>query len=145
MSGPKSKTSKRHKRFPELSSLPGTAPAFSPYLPPQVFWSVVLVFPGIVFLIYSNILHAPFVYDDVSIRDQAYVHVKNLSELVRILLYAPTSRRIGYFTFALNFYLGGLDPFGYHLTNVLIHILNGWLIFWLIFRTLGLYPARQGL
>ena len=144
MSGPKSKTSKRQRGFPGPSSRTGPAFASSPYLPPKVFWSVVLGFPGIVFLIYSNIFHAPFVYDDVSIRDQAYVHVKNLAELVQILFFESTDRRIGYFSFAFNFYLGGLDPFGYHLTNVLIHILNGWLIFWLISRTLGLYAARQG-
>ena len=80
--------------------------------------------------------------DDVSIRDSAYVHVKTLSQLFTVLVLEGTDRRVGYFTFALNFYLGGLDTFGYHLTNILIHILNGWLIFWLIRKTLMLPRVR---
>ena len=29
------------------------------------------------------------------------------------------------FTFALNYYIGGLNPLGFHITNLLIHILTG--------------------
>jgi len=43
----------------------------------------------------------------------------------------------------LNFYLGGLNTFGYHLVNVVIHIINGWLIFWLVLKTLSL--SRSGI
>ena len=94
---------------------------------------------------YLNILSAPFVFDDVSIRDYSYLQVKTVPELLHVLVNQTSDRRIGYFTFALNFYLGGLNTFGYHLTNLLIHIVNGWLVFWLVYRTLTLpRPPRDG-
>ena len=82
---------------------------------------LVLLFLEVVALVlYANILHAPFVFDDVTIRDNASIHVDSISELVGVLFDDSLDRRIGYFTFALNFYFGGLDTFGYHLANVLI-------------------------
>ena len=36
-------------------------------------------------------------------------------------------------TFALNYRAGKLNVFGYHLVNVLIHILNGFLVYFLVF------------
>jgi len=102
------------------------------------FLYALIFLAAVAFLIYSNILHAPFVYDDVTFRDKAYIHVKTVPELFQVLFKKSLGRRIGYFTFAFNFYLGGLNTFGYHLTNVIIHVLNGWLIFWLIAKTLTL-------
>jgi tetratricopeptide (TPR) repeat protein len=48
------------------------------------------------------------------------------------------SRFVAYATFALNYRLGGLDVFGYHLTNLIIHLLGSLLVYRLIvlaFRT----------
>jgi tetratricopeptide (TPR) repeat protein len=111
-------------------------------------WAVWLVFAVVGLGLYSHILHAPFVYDDVSFRDSAAVQVQTFPALMRALVQGPGDRWLGYWTFAVNFYLGGLDPFGYHLTNVLVHIANGWLVFWLIATTLTLprhSPGAPGL
>lgn len=120
---------------------------------PALFWLdnwiqnpflVLLVLELTGFLVYFNILHAPFVFDDISFRDTPTIHADSLSKLFGVLVDDSMDRRIGYFTFAANFYLGGLNTFGYHLVNVLIHILNGWLIFWLVANTLKL-PRLKGL
>ncbi|MEW6732697.1 MAG: tetratricopeptide repeat protein [Acidobacteriota bacterium] len=37
-------------------------------------------------------------------------------------------------TFALDYAIHGLQPWGYHLTNLLLHALNGWLVYWLVRR-----------
>jgi hypothetical protein len=44
-------------------------------------------------------------------------------------------RPIPYLSFALNYALHGLDSFGYHAVNIVIHLLNGWLV-WTIVRCL---------
>ena len=97
-----------------------------------------LFLEGVSVLLYINIFHAPFVFDDVTIRDNARIHVDSLSELFGILFDSTHDRRIGYFTFALNFYVGGLDTYGYHLVNHLLHLISGGLVFWLVSTTLKL-------
>lgn len=107
-----------------------------------------VVFATAVFLVYAHTLHAPFVFDDITIRDNAFLHPKTPGELIDVLFMTLPDhwagdasighRRIGYLTFATNFYFHGLDPFGYRLTNVVIHLLNGLLIYWLVAKTLML-------
>ncbi len=81
-------------------------------------------------LAYSNTFDASFHFDDLS----------NIvsNEGVRDLLGpSPSSTRyLGYLSFALNYRLHGLEVFGYHLANVLIHVCNGLLVFWLATLTL---------
>jgi tetratricopeptide (TPR) repeat protein len=48
------------------------------------------------------------------------------------------------FTFALNHALGGADPRGYRLVNVLIHVLSALTLFGLVRRTLRLSPEPAG-
>jgi len=50
------------------------------------------------------------------------------------ILYRPTVC----LTFALNHYFGGLNVFGYHLINVLIHVLSSVFLFLFIYHTLNL-------
>ncbi|MCX7794754.1 MAG: hypothetical protein N2257_10200, partial [Thermodesulfovibrionales bacterium] len=80
------------------------------------------------FLSYSNTFTAPFHWDD-----HAYIvknlRVKDLGELLRNI---NGSRFIGFLTFYVNFSIAGLSTPLYHLTNLLIHILNALLIFVLV-------------
>lgn len=46
------------------------------------------------------------------------------------------SRFIGMYSFALNYHFHQTDVFGYHLVNVLIHMVNGFLVYWLGLLTL---------
>ena len=49
----------------------------------------------------------------------------------------PSGRPISQLSFALNFYFGGLDPFGFKATNLAIHLLCGLLVFALARRVMN--------
>lgn len=81
---------------------------------------------------YLHVLNAPFYYDDLpNIVRNGFVHVGtfDLDSFYIAGLSSPLpSRFFAYFTFALNHYFGGLDPFGYHLVNLAIHAINSLLV-----------------
>lgn len=101
---------------------------------------VLLLITAISFLIYSKILNAPFLYDDVVFRDNPMVHISRPGQLLDILFDWEVWRRVGFITFALNFYSGGLNPFGYHVFNIIIHSLTAFVLFLVVLKTLTL-PA----
>src|SRR3989339_1641965 len=90
------------------------------------------------FIVYFNSLHAPFIFDDTP-RIINNPDIKLLSNIPSKLVYPngtgsssqrnDPSRPLVFLTFTLNYYFGNLDPFGYHLFNVLLHICNALLIF----------------
>jgi Flp pilus assembly protein TadD len=87
---------------------------------------------------YGNSLHGEFAFDDreqvrdnLILRDLGAFLSPNGYRLYR-------SRFVGYATFALNYRAGGLDVFGYHLTNLIIHLVASLLVYRLVqlaFRT----------
>jgi protein O-mannosyl-transferase len=77
--------------------------------------------------VYSNTFSASFQFDDSpNIMENPWI--KNLSNLLDL----SGSRYVGFLTFALNYQFGGLSLFGYHLVNLLIHIINGFLVYALV-------------
>jgi len=78
----------------------------------------------IIFSIYSNAFKAPFVFDD-------YVTIVENNDLhnYSILSKWNISRYIGHLTFALNYHYNKLNPHGYHIVNIAIHIINSFLVF----------------
>ncbi len=103
------------------------------------FWMVLLpVFLSVGLLIYSEVLrHGVFLFDD-------FVYVIGnplITDLSSTNISDP--RQLGYFTFALNYTFGGEDPFGYHLVNVLIHIVNSLLVFSLIMSLVTALKAAE--
>ncbi len=88
---------------------------------------------------YWNTFNVPFVFDDQSsIVDNAII--KDLGNFLgdnKGYRYNPR-RVVGYFSFALNYHWGGLNVFGYHLVNFVIHLVNALLVYTLcrqMFRT----------
>lgn len=94
---------------------------------------------GIIILgavIYSNAVTSPFHYDDVpSIeRNQS---ITDLSDIKAVWDFWPT-RFITYLSFAVNYRIGRLDTFGYHIVNIAIHIMAAlclWRLLLITFRT----------
>ncbi len=88
-------------------------------------------------LIYLNSFDVPFHYDDFHYL-QENLQIKSFKTLWDRLSedYSSvfTGRPFLLFTFFLNYKLGGLDTFGYHLLNLLIHIINAFLLYLLFFR-----------
>ena len=102
---------------------------------------IFLLFSAFVFAIYYPSLYGGFVFDDKgSILYNPLIQITSISQVLDILIFKEISRRIGYVSFALNYYFGGLNTFGYHLVNETIHVLNGLILFLLTYCILTL-PA----
>ena len=72
---------------------------------------------------YWNSLHAPFVFDDIdSVERNPIVRFATQS-------YRHSPRSLLFLTFAFNNWLNGQNPFGYHIVNLVLHILNGLIVF----------------
>ena len=87
-------------------------------------------------LAYSGALHGAFVFDDWSgVRDK--LAIRDLGQAAsgwQDYLGLP-SRWFGTLTFALNYRLGGLNPFGYHALNIAIHLAAGLTLYTLVVLT----------
>jgi tetratricopeptide (TPR) repeat protein len=103
---------------------------------------------AMVLVAYANAFRVPFQFDDwPNILENPDVQIKifsldRLEQLARNT-YPVTIRIFAYFTFALNYYLGRFDVFGYHLVNLLIHITSGVLLYWLLMLTFSLPSLKD--
>jgi len=90
-------------------------------------------------LAYANALRTPFIYDDsIAIVGNANIRTLRLPDALFSARENPTAGRpLVNFSFALNYAVGGLNPFGYHLVNIGIHILCGLMLFAIARRVLA--------
>lgn len=107
-----------------------------------------LVFLLCVIFLYVNSLNAPFYFDDrPNILNNLYVQMEELAwpPLERLLRENFFSgRAIPYISFGINYLTGGFHPFGYHIFNVIIHLLNACLVHLFAFKTFSLPSLRLG-
>lgn len=88
--------------------------------------------------IYLNAIKNDFVFDDdLTITNNALI--KNLDNLPKLLSkdYFPLSREVTYrpvvtFSYFIDYTLYGLNSWGFHLTNIIIHAINGVLLYVLL-------------
>ena len=135
------------RRFPRLiashllarptKSIP-IAPTPDPTRWPTLLSAAIIVVAAIAS--YGNSFHRPFVFDDLpSIVDNPTI--RHLTD-VRSVLSPPgdgstvTGRPLVNLTFALNYSWGGLNPWGYHFLNLVIHTLAALALFGAVRRTL---------
>ena len=72
---------------------------------------------------YSNTLRAPFVYDDKpSILENSTLHQLGTALSPPGGGITVDGRPLLNLTFAVNYALGGLNPWGYHALNLLVHV-----------------------
>lgn len=109
--------------------------------------SHILIIISLGLLIYSNTFHVPFQFDDKfcitanpAIKDFHYFKEPSLVDAVAhdMVKNAFPTRIVGFFSFALNYKINGLDLAGYHIFNLLVHLINSLLVYLLIFLTLRL-------
>lgn len=78
-------------------------------------------------ILYSNALSGPFVFDDLpNIRNNHLIRITDLGadEFYGAAFAGPSSARpLVNISFALNYYFGGYDVKGYHLINIVIHLM----------------------
>lgn len=98
---------------------------------------------GVALVAYSNTFHVPFHFDDrPNIVQNPNVQIKvltweRLEQLIKNT-YKESIRVFSYFTFALNYYFGEFNVFGYHLVNFIIHIASGVFLYWFLILTFNL-------
>ncbi len=96
------------------------------------------------FIVYSNTLHSSFHWDDSpQITDNPIVKVlENFTSGAKGYNFNPR-RFIGYLTFALNYYFGGGSVTGYHVVNLFIHLINAFLVYFLVLLTFETPTMRR--
>jgi Flp pilus assembly protein TadD len=99
-----------------------------------------LVAAAVAALVYAPSLAGGFLYDDgaVIVRNP---YIRDLGALGTILRYEPARPLLG-LCWALNFAVAGLEPWPYHLVNVLVHAVNAALLVPL-FRWMGARAGRS--
>ncbi len=101
----------------------------------------ILCLAFLILIIYSNTLNAPFQWDESDfivnnpiVKDLHYF--TSPSDAKGFELYSSfINRYIGYLTFALNYRIHGLSVTGYHIVNIIIHIANSILVYFLVLLT----------
>jgi tetratricopeptide (TPR) repeat protein len=99
----------------------------------------------ITFVVFSPALRNGFVnWDDLetlvenqNFRGFSWSHLRWMFTTFHMGHYQPLS----WFTFSLDYLLWGMDPFGYHLTNILIHAANAVLFYFVTLRLLAIATA----
>jgi hypothetical protein len=108
------------------------------------FLIIIMISAGI--LVYSKSFHAEMVLDDyVFIIENKPIHMTRFNwENIKKAAFEghPRNRFLPKISFAINYFFNQLDPTGYHLTNLTIHLLNGLILFFLIRLTLRIYIKK---
>jgi protein O-mannosyl-transferase len=82
-------------------------------------------------IVYSNSFNCTFHFDDNPNITQNSI-IKDLSNFTNINYWLHPGRQVAYLSLALNYHFNKLEVFGYHLINLLIHIVTGIFTFLLI-------------
>lgn len=91
-------------------------------------------------LVYSNTFHSSFVFDDINFitKNDPHVHMTEFSwEGIKEAAFKgqPRRRYLPNISFAINYYFGQENTFGYHLVNLAIHLLTGTFLYLLFCAT----------
>jgi protein O-mannosyl-transferase len=108
-----------------------------------------LIIAAAALLAYSNTFHVPFQFDDILYITKNPI-IKNLDLLLNPAKHCSgipsfadeqfyrlslNMRYIGHLSFAMNYRLHGLNVMGYHITNILIHIINAFFVYFFVTLT----------
>ncbi|MGD0278187.1 MAG: hypothetical protein ABSC11_02645, partial [Smithella sp.] len=94
--------------------------------------------------IYSNSFYGDWHFDDfANIVDNQYIRMNSFSwpeikQCIYGIEHVRPSRPLSFLSFALNYKLGGMDVFGFHAVNFIIHYLAAVFLFLFIYNTLKL-------
>jgi protein O-mannosyl-transferase len=100
---------------------------------PVVFFFFLAI---LTFLAYFKVLHAPLFFDDV-----IYIKAGKLKNILHS--FSHSFRSVANFSFALNYYLSGMNLFAFRITNILFHFISALSVFYLTYMTLILPSLRD--
>src|SRR3989339_36166 len=97
----------------------------------RLFSVVLIMLLGM--LSYSNTFNDSFHFDDFTfiVENPSIKNIDDIQSIFKTIL-PQSSRFVCFLTFALNYKVHGLDVFGYHLTNLMIHLVSAVLVWWLV-------------
>ncbi|MFH0762530.1 MAG: tetratricopeptide repeat protein [Candidatus Omnitrophota bacterium] len=93
----------------------------------------VLILIGLGILIYSNTFNSSFQFDDYD-SIVSNLNIRNITHIKAIWSFWP-NRFITYLTVAFNYHFNQLNVFGYHLFNLLAHLISALLVWWFVLLT----------
>ena len=88
---------------------------------------------------YHDVFRDAFVFDDIP-HISENLHIRRLWPPWDVL--SHSSRPVVHLSLAVNYALGGINPWGYHLFNVVVHILVALTLYAVVRRTLLSEPLR---
>ena len=98
---------------------------------------VALFFLIVGLMIYSNTFQVPPHLDDV------FIYADSTLEALLSRLTLWNTRLVADATFTFNYWLAGPNVLGYHVINLIIHVLTAFLVYQLLFQTLQLASKEQ--
>ncbi len=111
------------------------------------FFFAFCVLTVLIFSIYSNTFNAPWHFDDEpNVVTNYPLHIKSLSwkEIKKTVQYeGKLYRPVACLSFSLNYYFGKLNVFGYHLVNIVIHVITAIFLYLFTYATLNLLCLRH--
>ncbi len=86
------------------------------------------------FLLYGNSIHNQFVFDDIPliVENPLITDVNHIPTVIGWQNGMPLYRPIRYISYMLDYRLSGLNPAGYHISNILYHALSAGILFMLL-------------
>ncbi len=102
-------------------------------------WIFLVICLVVVFSMYGRVLRGDFVFDDRGIVE--HQDILNFSKLPLVLAMPYFTEEAGLYrptvllSYALNFSILGVKPWGFHLINLILYALGGWWL-WLLLRKL---------
>lgn len=103
----------------------------------------------VLIIAYSNSFYGEWHFDDfANIVENPHVQIKSLSwsemkHCVTGIYQDRLLRPLAYISFALNYQFGGLNVFGFHVVNFIIHYLSAVFLFLFIYNTLKLPKLKD--
>ena len=110
----------------------------------QIFFILFFIIAG--FALYSNTFNSPFVLDDLRIiEENPTIQLTELTgkNILNSATGLSSNRPVSTLTFALNYYFDRYNPEGYHLVNIIIHIINAILLFFFLKLTFGICSQQN--
>jgi tetratricopeptide (TPR) repeat protein len=111
-----------------------------PALPKKRIWLAIAAIALAGILVYANALNGQFLLDDEQLiqQNRFIKDWKYLGQIFSTNIIQGSDRPSGFYrplqivTYAFDHAIGGVNVFGYHLTNVLLHIATALAIFWFL-------------
>ena len=97
-------------------------------------WLAIAIVTTLGIIIYSNTFDCSFQFDDMP--NIVFNTKLKTTSMFDIWQYSQ-NRFTGFYSLALNYHYGQLNVWGYHLVNLVIHLINAALIYWLVLLMFG--------